>query len=267
VQLVESGAGPDLDVMSVGHVVTRDYLQLQQNGEGIVIDVVPGRPFVLRHALLLHGEVVAGTADVNVVGGGPVGVSVLASPAGSRPEAYLLAPRLPFDGHRRHGTFDLRGYGTIAQTYTAGGPPASAQYGGRVMTPRNLDPNDDGRDYGDYGVVHRITFTLVNPNPATQLVYLYERPLGGPVRSSFFVDGQLKELGCARLPQPYRIATYQLPPQTTGATTTVTMTDGGSFYPLEFGVTDAQTLPTTPPLGHPDGCSSNPPPFIMPPEN
>jgi len=267
VELTDSGAGPDLDVMSVGHAVTRDYLQQRLSGEGIVVDVVPGRPFVLRHALLLHGEVVAGTADVHVLAGGAVGISVVASPAGSRPEAYLGAPRLPYDGHRRHGTFDLRGYGAIAETYTAGGPPASAQYGGRATTPRNLDPSDDGRDYGDYGVVHRITFTLVNPTDAAQLVYLYEKPLGGPVRSSFFVDGQLKELGCARLPQPYRIASYQLPAQTTGATTTITMTDGGSFYPLEFGVTDAPPQPTTPPVGHPDGCSSNPPPFVEPPEN
>jgi hypothetical protein len=261
VQLITSEAGPDLDVMSVGHTVTRDYLRFAQTNQGVVVDVVPGRPFIVRHALLLQAEVVAGAADVRVVSGGAVGVSVLASPAGSRPEAYLSAPRVPYDGHRRHGTFDLRGYGAIAATYTAGGPPVMVQYGARNPTPRNVDPNDDGRDYGDYGVVHRITFTLLNPTDAAQTVYFYERPLGGPVRSTFFIDGQMKELGCVRLQQPYWITTYQLAPHSAGASTTVTMTDGGSFYPLELGVTDAQPLPYTPRVGAPDGCSPNAPLF------
>jgi hypothetical protein len=105
--------------------------------------------------------------------------------------------------------------------------------------------------------VHRITFTLINPTDDAHPVYLYEKPLGGPVRGTFLVDGQLKELGCARLPQPYWITTYQLPAHSTGATTTVTMTDGGSFYPVEFGVTETQPLPYTPPMGSPDGCSPN----------
>ncbi len=261
VQLIQSEAGPDLDVMSVGHTVSRDSLRYQHDNEGIVVDLVPGAPFVVRHALLLQGEVAAGAVDVHVVSGGAVAVAVVGSPAGSRPEAYLGGPRVPFDGHRRHGAFDLSGYGDLAETYTVGGPPAMVHYGARVPTPRNLDPSDDGRDYGDYGVVHRITFTLVNPTDDSRRIYLYEKPLGGPVRSTFLIDGQLKELGCVRLPQPYALTAYQLAPHTTGATTTVTMTDGGSFYPLEFGVTEEQPLAYTPPVGTPDGCSPIAPAF------
>ena len=264
VQLIPSEAGPDLDVMSVGHTVSRDFLRYEQNNEGTLVDVVPGTPIIVRHALILQGEVVAGAVDVRVVSGGAVTVSVVSSSAGSRPEAYLNGPRVPFDGHRRHGVFDLDGFGNVTQAYAVGGPAAATQYGGRTPTPRNLDPSDDGRDYGDYGVVRRITLTLANQTDASQLVYLYERPLGGPVRSTFVVDGQLKELGCARMPQPYWVSTYQLPPHSSGASTTVTMTDGGSFYPLEFGVTDAQPVPYTPPLGAADGCSQRVPPFPDP---
>jgi len=149
----------------------------------------------------------------------------------------------------------------LAGSYTVGGPDVAVQYGTRTATPANVDPADPGHDYGDYGIVHQITFTLVNPSDFTSTVYLYEKPLGGPVRSSFVVDGQLKELGCVRVPKPYWIATYQVPPHTTGATTTVTMTDGGSFYPIEFGVTNAQPAPVTPRVGTPEGCSPNPAPF------
>jgi hypothetical protein len=264
VQLIASEAGPDLDVMSVGHIVSRDLLRFELSDEGAVVDVEPGRPFVVRHGLLLQGEVVAGAVDVRVVSGGPVTVSVLASPAGSRPDALLAGPRVAFDGHRRHGVFDLDGFGTIAQSYIVGGPDVAAQYGGRAPTPSNLDPNDPGRDYGDYGVQHSISFTYVNPSDAAQVVYLYERPLGGPVRSTFLIDGQLKELGCARLSQPYLVTTYELPAHYTGVSTIVTMTDGGSFYPLELGATATQPLTYTPPVGSADGCSPNAPPFVDP---
>jgi len=257
VQLIESAAGPDLDVMSVGHTVTRDLLQFEEANEGTVVDIEPGKPFIARHALMVQGELVAGAADVRVISGGAVTVSVIASAAGGHPDAYLSGPRMPFDGHDRHGMFDLDGFGNIAQSYVVGGPDVAVHYGGRTPTPRSLDPTDPGHDYGDYGIVHRITFGLANPGDTPQLVYLYEKPLAGPVRSSFLVDGQLKELGCVRVPQPYWIATYQVPAHSSGISTTVTMTDGGSFYPLEFGVTNTQPLPYTPPVGTSNGCSPN----------
>jgi len=125
-----------------------------------------------------------------------------------------------------------------------GGPDVAAQYGGRSPTLPNTDPNDPGRDFGDYGVLHQIAVTLINPSDTPQTVYLYEKPLGGPVRSTFVIDGQLKELGCVRLPQPYWVTTYELPPRFTGLSSIVTMTDGGSFYPLEFGATATQPLTT-----------------------
>ncbi|MDQ2859035.1 MAG: hypothetical protein M3R53_10345 [Candidatus Eremiobacteraeota bacterium] len=257
VHLIQSEAGPDLDVMSVGHFVTRDFLQYERANEGTVVNVVPGVPFVVRHAVMLHGELVAGAVDVAIVSGGPVAVSVVASPAGSRPGEYVSGPRVAFDGHHRHGAFALGGYGTIAAAYTVGGPPIAAKFGGRVPTPDNLDPADDGHDYGDYGVIRRITFTLNNPTDDTHRVYLYAKPLGGAMRGSFVVDGQLKEVDCVRVPQQYGIMTYEMPPHSTGASTTDTMTDGGSNYPLEFGVTDTQPLPVAPPAGSAESCRPN----------
>ncbi|GAC1568373.1 MAG: hypothetical protein NVS2B3_11620 [Vulcanimicrobiaceae bacterium] len=255
VHLIDSAAGPDLDVMSVGHAVSRDYLAYHQSNEGTIVDVLPGRPFVVRHALLLPGEVVAGVADMTVVAGGPVATSVIATPAGGSPDAYLAGPRVSFDGHHRHGAFDLASYGSTQSTYSVGAPPPVVRYGGRIPTVANLDPHDDGRDFGDYGVARRMTFALQNPTDASELVYFYEKPLGGPVRSTFVIDGRLKEVGCARLSQPYGVMTYSLPPHSSGASTVLTMTDGGSFYPLEFGITATAPLPITPAVGAPDGCS------------
>jgi hypothetical protein len=85
------------------------------------------------------------------------------------------------------------------------------------------------------------------------------------VRSTFIVDGQFKELGCVRLKQAYYVTTYALPPHSNSATTTVTMTDGGAFYPIEYGVTDVAPFPFTPPVGSTDGCSPNAPPILESP--
>jgi hypothetical protein len=49
--------------------------------------------------------------------------------------------------------------------------------------------------------------------------------------------------------------TYLLPPRATGASTTLTMTDGGSYYPIEFGITEVLPLPNTPPVYAADGCA------------
>ncbi len=254
VHVIASEAGPDLDVMSVGHIVSRDFLRYRQDAQGVIVDVTPAKPVVVRHALLLQGEVIAGNVDIAPISGN-VAVSVVASAAGASPLQYVAGPRVPYDAHHRHGTFDLASVAPLAASYTVGGPNVAVTYGTRATPPRNIDPTDNGRDLGDYGAVRRIDFLLANPTQTPHIVYLYEKPLGGPVRSTFVVDGTFKEIGCVRVAQPYLVATYRLPAQSTGASHTLTMTDGGSFYPLEFGVTDVMPLPNAPPIGAPDGCS------------
>lgn len=205
---------------------------------------------------MLQGEVVAGAVDITPSGAAPLTVSVIATPAGTRAEAYLAGPRLPPDGHNRHGLFDIASFGALSARFTVGGPDGSVRFGERSVSPKNVDANDAGRDTGNYGVVHRLSFALDNPTDETATVYLYHKPLGGPARGAYLVDGRLRELGCARLPQPYWIATYALPPHATGASTVLTMPDGGSYYPVEFGVTTTRPEPYTPPAGSPDGCSA-----------
>ena len=258
VHLIDASAGPDLDVMNVGHQVTKTFLLDEPRNEGIVADITPGAPFVLKQNLLLAGELVAGAVDIRVLMGSPVTVTVVAYPAGDKPTAYIGVDDVPRDTHARHGAFDITGFGTETIAYTVGGPDASYEYGTRDKSPANVDPNDRGKDFGDYGVVHHITFDISNPNTKAQNIYLYEKPLGGPVRSTFIVDGRVVELGCVRVPQRYLITMYQMPPQWHAASTITTMADGGSNYPLEIGITTTEPIPTTPPQTAPDGCFPKP---------
>lgn len=257
VALIDASAGPNVDVMSVGHAVTRQFLLLQPHNEGTIADVtVPS--YAQEDALAGPGQVVAGALDVRVIMGGPVALTVMAISPGADPSSYLATPQLPRDGHNRHGTFVLQGYGDDALSYTVGGAEASLQYGGRAPSPQNVDPADSGQDHGDYGVVHRITLRVGNPLGVPASLYLYERPLGGPVRSSFLVDGTLQTVGCVRVPNRYAIEAFQVAPQSTTSLDVLTMTDGGSNYPLEVGVTATPPLSAAPPIDAPDGCFPKP---------
>lgn len=265
VQVIDASAGPNIDVMSVGHAVSRDFLLRKPRNEGIVLDLGEA-PYVLRDVAMRAQDGAAGSIGFRLMSGGPVTVTVLAvDPAATAADitTALAQPPLPGDGHHRTGVFDISAYGRETIAYTAGGPDASTQYG--ATTPPAMPGSPPGRDYGDYGVMRTIVFDAANPGQAPVTVYLYERPLGGPVRSSFLVDGALVQLGCARLPQPYQIGTpFSLPPGSRSQITLQTMTDGGSNYPLEVGLTATPPQPVTPPISAPDGCFPKPVSAPMP---
>jgi hypothetical protein len=257
VQLIDASAGPNIDVMSVGHAVSRDFLVAKPRNQGIVVDVAPQTPYVVDAFDMKPGDGAAGSIGFHLLGGGPVTVTVVAVPAATpaaQLAAYLDQPPLPGDGHHRTGAFNLNGYGTESLAYTAGGDDATIQYG--AGTPPSADPGATGHDYGDYGVIRTLTFDVSNPSDQPATAYLYERPLGGGVRSSFLIDGQqLVQLGCARLAQRYQIGTpFALQPRSTNRVVVQTMTDGGSSYPLEVGMTGTPPVPATPALNAPDGC-------------
>lgn len=265
VQLIDASAGPNIDVMSVGHAVSRDFLQRAPLGEGIIVDVTAQAPFVAEQFAMNRLDGAAGSVGIRVLGGGPVTVTVVSLPPDQLSDAqivsYLSAPQLPDDGHHRTGVFSLTGYATDSIAFTAPGPDANTQYGAQTPTPVSLpdDPIATGHDYGDYGVLRTLNFDIDNPLDQPQTLYLYERPLGGAVRSSFLVNGQLAQVGCARVSDRYQIGApitvdahqkLTLPVQT--------MTDGGSNYPLEVGITATPPSPAVPPITAPNGCFPKP---------
>ncbi len=255
VQLVDSSAGPNIDVLSVGHAVGKGVLQMQPRNEGVVVRIGVAQPFIVNDLPISTRQVVAGNIDVRVLSGGPVDVIVLSAAPGADPATLLDGPLLPRDGHHRTGVFSILNAGTQTLAYVAGGPDASATYGNRQSAPPNVELGSDGTDYGDYGVVQTLLFSISNPTAQTVTAYLFERPLGGVVRSSFLVDGVLHEVGCVRdSHQRYGIAAFELAPGTRYQLQVLTMPDGGSNYPLEVGLTATPPQPIAPPVSAPDGC-------------
>jgi hypothetical protein len=125
-------------------------------------------------------------------------------------------------------------------------------------TPANVDPSADGRDYGDYGVLHTIDLTLANPSAVPAAAYAFVQPLAGPARGTFLLDGNVVDIGCVRVPSRYQITAFQLLPGQTSHVVLQTMTDGGSFYPIRLGVTATAPVPSAPPVTAPDGCFPKP---------
>lgn len=254
VQLVEARAGPNMDVMQVGQTLTKRFLLAKAHGEGVVVNLSQDEPYVLDDSPMAFRQLVSGTVDLRVLSGGPVVVTVVAVSGGNDPQSLLNGPVLPGDGHHRAGAFTVSGYGFDKLAYTAGGPDATLVLGDTDPTPSNADPPSLGRDYGDYGVVHSIDLTMSNPSSAPLTAYLYMKPLAGPARGSFLIAGSFFDVGCVRVPAPYQITSFELTPGQTFTTTVQTMTDGGSFYPVQIGLTATRPNLAAPPINAPDGC-------------
>ncbi|HEY3676049.1 MAG TPA: hypothetical protein VGK84_08675 [Candidatus Tumulicola sp.] len=258
VQIVDASAGPNIDVMQVGHTVSRTVLDVQPKQEGVIANVSSGLPLLLRDVSMTAREGIAGSVDFNVLSGGPVTVTVASIGSIDDPRGALSLAPLPRDGHNRSGTFALASYGADRLQYTAGGADAALTIGDREPSPQNVDASAEGRDYGDYGVLHSIAIALSNPLPSPSTAYLYFRPIIGIDRASFLVNGNLVELGCVRRSVPYQIASFALAPNEQTTASVLTMTDGGSFFPVEIGVSATPPLTQAPPVNAPDGCFPKP---------
>ncbi|MBV8344892.1 MAG: hypothetical protein JO190_07885, partial [Candidatus Eremiobacteraeota bacterium] len=258
VQLVEASAGPNIDVMHVGQTLSKNFLLTTARGEGVIVALPAAQSYLLADLPMASQQVVSGTVDVRVLSGGPVTITVLAVSAGVDPRSLLGAPALPGDGHHRTGVFAIRDFGTESLAYAAGGADSTVVIGDTEPTPPSLDAESAGHDYGDYGVSHTIALTMSNPGTATASAYLFFRPLAGPARGVFLVDNNLVEIGCVRQSKPYQVSAFELEPGQTYHTVVKTMTDGGSFYPAQIGVTATPPEPSAPPINAPDGCFPKP---------
>jgi hypothetical protein len=259
VQLVDAVAGPNMDVMYVGQTLTKNFLATKSLGEGVVVTLSQDEPYVMSDLSMNARELVSGSVDLRVLSGGPVVVTVLAVSPGVDVRSLLAGPVLPGDGHHRTGVFTIAGFGTDALSYSAGGPDATVVLGDTEPTPPSVDAAASGHDYGDYGVLHTIDLAMSNSGSAPSTAYLYLKPLGGPARGSFLIGGNLFDVGCVRVPAPYEVTSFDLAAGATSRVVVQTMTDGGSFYPVQIGLTATPPQPSAPPIGAPDGCFPKPP--------
>ena len=259
VQLVDVVAGPNLDVMHVGHTVTKNFLLTKSRGEGIVVNLSRDEPFLLADIAMASRQTVSGTVDLRVISGRPGdrhGARRLGRGQSAQPARQGRC--FPATGTTARASFTIGGFGSSALNYAAGSPNATVVIGDADPTPPSADAGATGHDYGDYGVSHTIDVTLNDPGHAPATAYLYIKPLAGKARGSYLDNRELVEDGCVRAPTPYQISVFELTPGQSYHAVVQTMTEGGSFYPVEIGVTGTPPQPRAPPINAPDGCFPKP---------
>ncbi len=263
VQLAGGAAAGDVKPMYVGHRATVEYLRARK-GPGSVATVAAGAPLVFPvspSAVLSAGAAVPGRPlveaiyDLRVLAGDPVRLSVVAVHPGADPLAAAAQP-LPGDGFHRRGEFGLAGVPPVRLQFTVGDPcdddhACDTFAAGMASVPELHGGRPLG---GEYGVLRPVELTMTNPTPVARDVFLYEQAGTAGVTTTIAFDGDdaPTEVPCLTdLDTPYLVKRFTVPPGTT-TVSGVYLTDGGSHFPLELGLT------ATPPAPAADQCAAKP---------
>ncbi len=256
VQVLGALAGPNDAFSYVGHSATLRYLQTRPAQQSYVATVTPDAPYLIAlGAPMKAGELVNAIQDLRVLEGGPLEVAVVAAGSDAAALAYLNGPDLPGDGHGRRGEFALDGVPPLALAYTVGGAEPEPFVIGNPTIP-NLRPGARALA-GDYGVLRPVQLQLANPTPAPQSVYLYEVAGGGGATATFRFDGDPAPTSVLCVNDPanrYLVKEFALAPGETRTVTGEYMTDGTSYFPVDFGLSATPPLPVPP-----KACNPRPP--------
>ncbi len=262
VNVTGRGAGPNPAIMYVGQLATYHFLDDHARQSGLNLDVAAGTPLALytSDAPLKAGDLVAGALDFELLDGNPVNVDVVALSPGADLSALLGGDELLSDGKRRRGAYDIAQPFPLALAYAVGGPePAPVSVGGGDPPIPNLRAG--GRPLaGDYGILRNVNLTLSNPTQAPATVYLYEKPIGYPVTTTIDFNGDAAptRLQCAKQRVRYLVRGFDVPAGGNATISGTYMTDGGSTYPLDFGLTSTPPSPLPVSMTAPDGCFPKP---------
>jgi hypothetical protein len=270
VQWLGGAAAGDAKPMYVGHRATVEYLRARKAGAATSATVASGAPLVVPvtpSAVLADGSIpgrplVQAIYDLRVLSGGPVRVSVVAVHAGIDPLA-AAAQALPSDGYHRRGEFSLAGVAPVRLRLTVGDPcdadHACAPFSAGMASFAELH---GGRPLGgEYGVLRPVELTMTNPTSAPRDVFLYEQAGTAGVTTTIAFDGDdaPTEVPClVDLDGHYLVKRFTLAPGERRVVTGAFLTDGGSHFPLELGLT------AIPPALAADQCAGGPHPSAGP---
>jgi hypothetical protein len=269
VQIVGDAAGPSYTTYA-GHVMSVRFLQVRRLQRSVVA-AIDTNPMVLGIGARSEAQrLVTGIFDLRLIDGAPVDVYVVAGFASGDPGPVALIAAAPAaapvkDGHDRSGVYPLGAIppislsASITQAYRRPHEVGTfAVVGSWALPPMS------GKRYlgGDYGVARRFQLTMTNATDQSGTIYFYLAPsLAGATTSIIFdgdgltADGRAKVFetvclqassGAPTFADRYLLRAFVIPPTGGGTPEVVTgdyMTDGGSTYPAELGL--SLDLPAT----------------------
>jgi hypothetical protein len=255
VALTGTAAPTSNKYLCVGHRATADFLRERRRRESVVASVAPGRPFVLPLQGDMHvRDLIAAAYDIAVLDGGAVDVEVVSTAHGVDPLSVADDPEAPADRSRRKGEFALASVRPIGLELRIGSPDEEPSIdiglGSVEGTPEFPNLRAGPRFFpGDYGIVRPVRLHLVNATDTQQTAFLYEVALNRALTSTFWFDGDVNPTEVPMVTDPnqrYLVRAFPLAPNEDRTVTGEYMTDGGSNYTAEYGLT-ADTPQTPPP--------------------
>jgi len=259
VALTGTAAPPSTKYLCTGHRATADFLRERRRRESVVATVAPDHPFVLPLQGDMHvRDLIAAAYEISVLDGGAVDVEVVSTAHGIDPLSVADDPEAPADRSRRKGEFALAAVRPISLDLRIGSadeePSVDIGLGSVEGTPEFPNLRAGPRFFpGDYGIVRPVRLHLVNVTDTQQTAFLYEVALNRALTSTFWFDGDLNPTEVPMVTDPnqrYVVRAFPLAPNEDRTITGEYMTDGGSNYTAEYGLT-ADTPQTPPPWNCP----------------
>lgn len=231
IQLISGIAGPDPNVLAVGHDSTKRFLLREAAGEGRIFDVPPRATINVIDQPLPGGSLVSGLMQMRVVSGAGVRVAVVVQDADQTPIEPISDTLLSSAVKHSRGIYQVPQF-EYDLAYTVGGDPATMSIG-KLPLPNLVQGEVLG---GDYGVKQSAAVTLLNPLPDAQRVGMWFEPRGGRATGTFLIDGRLLQLHPVDPAHPALVRTFTVPPHGYRHLSIVTMPEGGSSYPVRITI-------------------------------
>ena len=237
-QLISGIAGPDPNILAVGHDSTKRFLVHEASGEGEIFEVPAHATVNVVDQLLPAGTLVSGLMQLRVVSGAGVRVAVVVQDADETPVEPISDTLLSSAVKHSRGIYQVPEF-DYDVSYTVGGDPATLLIG-KLPLPNLVQGEVLG---GDYGVKQAAAITLLNPQAEPQRIGMWFEPRGGRATGTFFIDGRLVQLHPVDPAHPALIRVFTVPAHGYRRLSVVTMPEGGSSYPVRV------TFSTDPPAG------------------
>lgn len=227
VQLIAGVAGPDPNVLMVGHESTRTFLRREADGEGEIFEVPPRATINVVDQFLHADSLVSGLMQARVVQGDGVRLAIVVQAADDSPVEPISDTLLSSAVRHARGVYQVPDF-TYDEEYTVGDPPTVLSIG-KLPLPNLVQGEVLG---GDYGVKQSATVTLVNGGASASDVGMWLEPRGGRATATFLIDGALTEIHATDPGAFAQVRSFSVPAHGYRRIDIVTMPEGGSSYPV-----------------------------------
>jgi len=227
IQLTAGIAGPDPNVLAVGHASTMRFLQQEANDEGQIFEVPPHATLNVVEQLLPQVSLVSGLMEVRVVDGDGVRIAVVVQDASDSPVEPISDTLLSSAVQHSRGVYEVPDF-SYDEAYTIGDDPTVLHIG-KLPLPNLVQGEVLG---GDYGVKQSATVTLLNTGSTDANVGMWIQPRGGRATATFLIDGELVEMKGTDPGRYASVRTFTVPAHGFRRVEIVTMPEGGSSYPV-----------------------------------